>query len=199
MIYRRFIKRFIDVFAAFAGLVILSPVFLIVSLLLYITNNGSAYFLQQRPGKNASIFLLIKFKTMNENRDESGLLADDERLTKIGRFIRSISLDELPQLINILKGDMSLVGPRPLLIKYLPKYSKEQARRHEVRPGLTGWAQVNGRNALSWNAKFMYDNYYVDHLSFLLDLKILLLTVKKVITREGISSENNVTMEEFLG
>ncbi|MCK5840200.1 MAG: sugar transferase [Bacteroidales bacterium] len=197
--YRRFIKRFIDVFAAFAGLVILSPVFLIVSLLLYITNNGSAYFLQQRPGKNASIFLLIKFKTMNENRDESGLLADDERLTKIGRFIRSISLDELPQLINILKGDMSLVGPRPLLIKYLPKYSKEQARRHEVRPGLTGWAQVNGRNALSWNAKFMYDNYYVDHLSFLLDLKILLLTVKKVITREGISSENNVTMEEFLG
>lgn len=158
------------------------------------------FFTQERPGQYGKIFKVIKFKTMTDERDENGdLLPDEKRLTKIGKFIRSTSVDELPQLFNVLKGDMSLIGPRPLLPQYLPLYSKEQARRHEVRPGITGWAQVNGRNAISWTKKFELDVWYVDHCSFLLDLKIIFLTVKKVFVREGISSDTSVTMEPFTG
>ena len=183
------------------GLILLSPLFLILWIWLSIANKGAgAFFVQERPGKDEKIFKVIKFKTMNDERDAKGnLLPDSERLTRIGRFVRSLSLDELPQLINVLKGDMSLIGPRPLLIQYLPLYDEMQRRRHEVRPGITGWAQVNGRNAISWQEKFAYDVWYVDHLSLSLDIKILLKTVEKVFKREGISSQKSATMEPFTG
>ena len=199
--YKNGIKRIIDFVLSLIGLVVLSPVFIIVTILLYFANKGAGvFFTQERPGKEGRIFKVIKFKTMTDERDEKGeLLSDKERLTKIGQFIRSTSLDEIPQLINVLKGDMALIGPRPLLVEYLPLYSKQQARRHEVRPGITGWAQVNGRNAISWTDKFKLDVWYVDHLSFQLDLKIFFLTLKKVFMREAISSDTSVTMEKFKG
>ena len=199
--YRGLIKRLLDFFISLIALLILSPVLIIISVWLYFVNEGAGvFFTQDRPGKNNKIFRLVKFKTMNDKRDKDGkLLPDGVRLTKAGRFVRSTSLDEIPQLINVLKGDMSLIGPRPLLIKYLPLYNAEQARRHEVRPGITGWAQVNGRNAISWEEKFELDVWYVDHVSFLLDIKILLKTVYNVIKRKGISSETSATMEAFKG
>jgi len=198
--YKSLVKRFVDVFAAGIGLILLSPIFLLVTLGLFFANGGKPFFFQSRPGKNACIFKIVKFKTMNDKRNASGnLLPDAERLTPIGAFVRKTSLDEIPQLINVLKGDMSLIGPRPLLVQYLPLYDETQARRHEVRPGITGWAQVNGRNAISWKQKFEYDVWYVDHVSFLLDIKILFLTIKKVFVREGISQEGQATMEVFRG
>jgi len=199
--YIHFFKRLLDFMIALVGLIILSPLFLILWIVLSIANKGAGvFFLQERPGKDEKIFKVIKFKTMNDRRDENGiLLPDSERLTKIGRLVRSLSLDELPQLINVLKGDMALVGPRPLLVKYLSLYSKEQSRRHEVRPGITGWAQVNGRNAISWQEKFAYDVWYVDHISLSLDIKILLKTLEKVFKREGINSGTKATMEPFSG
>ena len=199
--YSFFLKRLIDFIVVFGVLVIIWPILLIMTLWLHFANRGAgAFFTQERPGQYGKIFKVIKFKTMTDERDENGdLLPDEKRMTKIGKFIRSTSVDELPQLFNVLKGDMSLIGPRPLLPQYLPLYSKEQARRHEVRPGITGWAQVNGRNAISWTKKFELDVWYVDHCSFLLDLKIIFLTVKKVFVREGISSDTSVTMEPFTG
>ena len=200
MFYKYFFKPLFDFIIAFAGFIILLPVFLFVVVLLVFTNNGKPFFFQTRPGLYGKIFKVIKFKTMNDRKDKSGnLLPDDKRLTGIGAFIRKTSLDEIPQLLNVIKGDMSLVGPRPLLVEYLPLYSKEQQRRHEVKPGITGWAQVNGRNAISWRQKFEYDAWYVDHISFLLDLKIIFLTVKKVFKSEGISSATAATMERFTG
>ena len=199
--YKYFFKGLIDFIFSFLALAILWPILLVVIIWLYFTNKGaSVFFLQERPGKDGKIFKVIKFKTMTDDRGVDGnLLPDVERLTKIGRFVRSTSIDELPQLINVLKGDMALIGPRPLLVQYLPLYSKEQIRRHEVRPGITGWAQVNGRNAISWTKKFELDVWYVDHCSFLLDLKIIFLTIKKVFVREGISQEGQATMEYFTG
>lgn len=198
--YKNSIKRIIDFLSSLPGLVIVSPVLVIVTILLAVANNGSTFFIQPRPGKNNRIFRLVKFKTMNDKRDENGkLLPDKERLTKVGKIMRSTSLDELPQLINVLKGDMSLVGPRPLLVKYLERYTPEQARRHEVRPGITGWAQVNGRNAISWEQKFEYDVWYVDHVSFMLDCKIIWKTLYHVIRRKGINASENTTMESFKG
>lgn len=198
--YSRFFKPLIDIVVSFTGLILLSPVFLIISVSLAFANEGRPFFFQSRPGKNGKIFRIVKFKTMNEKRGPDGnLLSDAERLTPIGRFVRKASLDEIPQLINVLKGDMSLVGPRPLLMEYMPLYSHEQARRHEVRPGITGWAQVNGRNAISWQHKFEYDVWYVDHVSFLLDLKIIFLTIKNVVKREGISKDGFATTEAFNG
>ncbi len=190
-----------DFVIALVGLIVLSPLLLILWIGLSIANKGAgAFFLQDRPGKDEKIFKVIKFKTMNDRRDENGnLLPDNERLTTIGRWIRSLSLDEIPQLINVLKGDMSLIGPRPLLVQYLPLYDEVQRRRHEVRPGITGWAQVNGRNVISWEQKFDYDVWYVDHLSLSLDFKILLKTVEKVFKREGINSQDSATMEPFKG
>ena len=199
--YRHFFKRLFDFVIALIGFIIISPLFLLLWIWLSIANKGAgAFFLQERPGKDEKIFKVIKFKTMNDKRDENGnLLPDSERLTTIGRWIRSLSLDEIPQLINVLKGDMALVGPRPLLVQYLPLYDEVQHRRHEVRPGITGWAQVNGRNAISWEQKFDYDVWYVDHLSLSLDIKILLKTIEKVFKREGINSGTHVTMEPFKG
>ena len=199
--YSFFLKRLIDFIVVFGVLVIIWPILLIMTLWLHFGNRGAgAFFTQERPGQYCKIFKVIKFKTMTDERDENGdLLPDEKRLTKIGKFIRSTSVDELPQLFNVLKGDMSLIGPSPILPQYLPLYSKEQARRHEVRPGITGWAQVNGRNAISWTKKFELDVWYVDHCSFLLDLKIIFLTVKKVFVREGISSDTSATMEPFIG
>ena len=199
--YLYFFKRVIDFILVFCVLAVILPIIFLIILWLYFANKGTGvFFTQERPGKYGKIFKVIKFKTMTDERDESGnLLPDEKRLTKIGKFIRSTSIDELPQLINVLKGDMALIGPRPLLPQYLPLYSKEQARRHEVRPGITGWAQVNGRNAISWAKKFELDVWYVDHCSFLLDLKIIFLTIKKVFVREGISSDTSVTMEAFTG
>lgn len=198
--YKNFFKRVIDFFASLFGLILLSPIFIIVTIGLYFANNGKPFFFQKRPGKNEKIFSIVKFKTMNDKKDENGnLLSDSERLTKIGSFVRKTSLDEIPQLINVLKGDMSLIGPRPLLIQYLPLYDEIQKRRHEVCPGITGWAQINGRNAISWKQKFEYDIWYVDNISLLLDIKILFLTIKKVFVREGISQEGQVTAEEFKG
>ena len=199
--YRIFFKRFFDVIISFTALVCLSPILVVVTIWLHFANKGAgAFFLQERPGKNAKIFKIIKYKTMTDERDANGnLLPDAERLTKVGRFVRSTSLDELPQLINVLKGDMSLIGPRPLLIKYLPLYSAIQARRHEVRPGITGWAQVNGRNAISWQKRFEFDVWYVDNLSLLTDIKIILITIKKVLYRSNISSSTSATMEPFDG
>lgn len=199
--YRFVFKRLIDFIISFFALLVLSPLFLFLIVCLYFTNKGTGvFFTQLRPGKNEKIFNVIKFKSMTDKRDIMGnLLPDSLRMTKIGKFIRSTSLDELPQLINVMKGDMSLIGPRPLLVKYLGLYNKNQARRHEVRSGITGWAQVNGRNAISWEQKFEYDVWYVDHMSVFLDIKILLLTIKKVFIREGVNSETTVTMEEFKG
>lgn len=177
------------------------PVLLLIAIWLHFANKGAgAFFTQERPGKNGKIFRVIKFKSMTDERDAEGkLLPDAKRLTHVGKFVRVTSIDELPQLINVLKGDMALIGPRPLLLQYLPLYSKEQARRHEVRPGITGWAQVNGRNTISWAKKFELDVWYVDHCSFLLDLKIVFMTIRKVFIREGISSDTSATMEVFTG
>lgn len=199
--YKHCIKRIFDFIFVLCTLTIIWPVLLLFTIWLHFANKGAgAFFTQERPGKHGKIFKVIKFKTMTDGRDIEGkLLPDAERLTKVGRFVRSTSVDEFPQLFNVLKGDMALIGPRPLLPQYLPLYSKEQARRHEVRPGITGWAQVNGRNAISWTKKFELDVWYVDHCSFLLDLKIIFLTVKKVFVREGISSDTSVTMEPFTG
>ena len=199
--YRHGLKRMIDFIFVFMALLIVGPILLFITLWLHFANKGvGAFFTQKRPGKNGICFRVIKFKTMTDKCDEDGnLLPDEQRLTKVGKFIRSTSIDELPQLINVLKGDMALVGPRPLLTQYLPLYNKEQMRRHEVRPGITGWAQVNGRNAISWTKKFELDVWYVNNLSFCLDLKILFLTIKKVFYRVDINSANDVTMEDFDG
>lgn len=198
--YKTILKPLFDFLAALFGLALLSPIFIIVMIGLAIANNGKPFFFQRRPGKNEKIFSIIKFKTMNDKKDAKGkLLPDGKRLTKIGSFVRKTSLDEIPQLINVLKGDMSLIGPRPLLPEYLPLYNTEQKRRHDVRPGITGWAQVNGRNAISWEQKFEYDVWYVAHQSFILDVKILFKTVKKVFVSEGISQEGQVTAEAFKG
>ncbi|WP_285269921.1 sugar transferase [Kaistella rhinocerotis] len=198
--YRIFFKRLIDFAAAALGLAVLSPVLLLVALGLVAVNAGKPFFFQTRPGKGGKLFRIIKFRTMNDRKDADGqLLPDAERLTAVGSFVRKTSLDEIPQLINVLKGDMSMIGPRPLLPEYLPLYSPEQARRHEVRPGITGWAQVNGRNAVSWEDKFKMDVWYVDHLSFMLDLKILMMTVQKVLKSEGINTAGQATTERFKG
>lgn len=200
-LYKSFFKRGIDIIASAGGLVVVSPILAITTIWLHFANKGAgAFFLQERPGKNSKIFKVVKFKTMTDERDANGeLLKDAQRLTKVGRFVRSTSIDELPQLWNVLKGDMSLIGPRPLLVKYLSRYTPEQARRHEVRPGITGWAQVNGRNNISWDQKFALDVYYVDHLSFALDCKVILTTVKKVFMREDISATGEATIKEFFG
>lgn len=199
--YKHCLKRVFDFLFALVALLVLCPVLLLITVGLHVANKGAgAFFFQERPGRYGKLFKVIKFKTMTDERDEQGqLLPDAERLTKIGKIVRSLSIDELPQLVNVLKGDMALIGPRPLLPQYLPLYSKEQARRHEVRPGITGWAQVHGRNAISWTKKFELDVWYVDHCSFLLDVKIFFLTIKKVIVREGISQEGQATMEYFNG
>lgn len=199
--YKLILKRIIDFFIVLCVLLVIWPFLLLITIWLHFANKGAgAFFTQARPGKDGKIFKVIKFKTMTDERNVDGnLLPDAERLTKVGRFVRSTSIDELPQLINVLKGDMALIGPRPLLPQYLPLYSKEQARRHEVRPGITGWAQVNGRNAISWTKKFELDVWYVDHCSFSLDVKIVFLTIKKVFMREGISQEGQATMEFFNG
>lgn len=199
--YRKFFKRFLDISVSLTALLLLGWLIVLFILLLHFANKGAGvFFLQPRPGKDAKIFKVIKFKTMTDERDENGnLLPDADRLTKIGRFVRSTSVDELPQLINVLKGDMSLIGPRPLLVQYLPLYSKEQARRHEVRPGITGWAQCHGRNAISWQEKFKLDVWYVDHLSFLVDIKIILVTLKNVLLRKDINSVTSATIEPFKG
>ncbi|UTX50632.1 sugar transferase [Chryseobacterium sp. MA9] len=198
--YKNYLKRIFDFVIALIGITFLLPIFLIVMVGLFLSNNGKPFFFQQRPGKNGKIFKIIKFKTMNDKKDSNGnLLSDAERLTAIGSFVRKTSLDEIPQLINVLKGDMSLIGPRPLLVQYLPLYNEHQARRHDVRPGITGWAQVNGRNAISWNQKFDYDVWYVENISLMLDVKIFFLTAKKVFIREGVSADGHVTIEPFQG
>ena len=199
--YKHFFKRIIDFILSLIGFIIISPIFIVVWIWLTIANKGAgALFFQERPGKDEKIFKVIKFKTMTDERDASGnLLPDAERLTKVGKFVRSTSLDEIPQLLNVIKGDMSLIGPRPLLVQYLPLYSDFQKRRHKVRPGITGWAQINGRNAISWKQKFEYDVWYVDNISLSLDFKILLKTIQKVFKREGISSYTSATMEPFKG
>ncbi|WP_313382052.1 sugar transferase [Proteiniphilum saccharofermentans] len=199
--YKYFLKRSLDFFLAFMGFIIISPIFLLLWIWLSIANSGAgAFFFQERPGKDEKIFRVIKFKTMNDRKDASGnLLPDAQRLTKVGKFVRTTSLDEIPQLLNVIKGDMSLIGPRPLLVQYLPLYDETQRRRHEVRPGITGWAQVNGRNAISWEQKFAYDVWYVDNVSLSLDVKILMKTIQKVFKREGISSDSSATMEPFKG
>ncbi len=193
-----FFKRFIDLIFASFGLIISSPILVIATVGLYFANQGKPFFFQLRPGLNGVIFKIVKFKTMNDKKDAQGnLLSDEQRLTKIGKFVRKTSLDELPQLWNVIKGDMSLMGPRPLLPEYLPLYDAIQSRRHKLKPGITGWAQVNGRNAISWQQKFEYDVWYVDNISFLLDLKIIILTIKKVFISEGINSQGQVTTEAF--
>lgn len=198
--YKSIFKRIIDCTLSLIGLLVLLPLFLVVTCVLAIQNRCSVFFTQSRPGKNEKIFKVIKFKTMNDRKDNAGnLLPDSERLTSIGRFIRRTSLDELPQLINVLKGDMSLIGPRPLLFQYLPLYNEKQKRRHDVKPGITGWAQINGRNAITWEKKFEYDVWYVDNMSFALDFKILLLTMKKVFKSEGINQAGQATAETFKG
>ena len=199
--YKYFLKRVIDFIIVLIALLFIWPVLLMIYIWLTIANKGAgAFFFQERPGLHGKVFKVLKFKTMTDERDiEGNLLPDVDRLTKVGKFVRSMSIDELPQLINVLKGDMALIGPRPLLPQYLLLYSKEQARRHEVRPGITGWAQVSGRNAISWTKKFELDVWYVDHCSFLLDLKIVFMTIKKVFVREGISSATSATMEYFTG
>ena len=220
--YKHFFKRFLDFWISLIVLIIISPILLLVTIWLHFANKGNnnvndnlnlnerkgwlkrwldpAIFLQERPGKDGKIFKVIKFKTMTDEKDAEGnLLPDEVRLTKVGRFVRSTSIDELPQLINVLKGDMSLIGPRPLLVQYLPLYSKEQMRRHEVRPGISGWAQCHGRNQISWTEKFKLDVWYVDHLSFMTDLQVIMITIKKVLFREDINSDNDATMEDFDG
>ena len=198
--YKNFIKPVIDFVLALVGFLFLSPVFVLVTIGLFFANDGKPFFFQLRPGKNGKIFKIIKFKTMTDKKDENGnLLPDADRLTKIGSFVRKTSLDEIPQLLNVIKGDMALVGPRPLLPQYLELYNDFQRRRNEVKPGITGWAQVNGRNSISWEKKFEYDVWYVDNLSFLLDIKILIMTVLKVVKSEGINEQGQATSEEFKG
>ena len=199
--YKHFFKRVIDFIIALCALLVIWPILLVIAVWLYFANKGAgAFFLQERPGKDGRIFRVIKFKSMTDEKDASGnLLSNEQRITKVGAFIRKTSIDDLPQLVNVLKGDMALIGPRPLLPEYLPLYSKEQARRHEVRPGITGWAQCHGRNAISWTRKFELDVWYVDHCSFLLDLKIIFTTIKKVLVREGISQQGQATTEKFNG
>ena len=200
-IYRDCIKRLLGFSIALVAVICLSPLFLVVTIWLHFANKGAgAFFFQERPGKDGKIFKIIKYKTMTDERDANGkLLPDAQRLTRVGRFVRSTSIDELPQLFNVLKGDMAIIGPRPLLVQYLPLYSPEQARRHEVRPGITGWAQCHGRNTLSWHDKFKLDVWYVDHCSFLTDVKVILTTIKKVIARDGIAQNGQATMETFNG
>ena len=199
--YKNFFKRFFDFWIALIALICVSPILIVVTIWLHFANKGAgAFFFQERPGKDAKIFKVVKFKTMTDERDENGnLLPDEDRLTKVGKFVRSTSLDELPQLFNVLKGDMALIGPRPLLVQYLSLYSKEQARRHEVRPGISGWAQCHGRNNISWAKKFELDVWYVDHVSLLTDLKVIWITVMKVLKRADISQEGQATMEAFNG
>lgn len=199
--YAHFLKRFFDFCISLFAIIVLSPVLVVVTVWLHFANKGAgAFFTQERPGKDAKIFRVIKFKTMTDERDAEGnLLPDVQRLTRVGKVVRSLSLDELPQLLNVLKGDMALIGPRPLLVKYLPLYTKEQMRRHEVRPGITGWAQVNGRNAITHTKKFEYDVWYVDHLSFALDVKILWMTVLNVLRRKDISTAGEATAPTFNG
>lgn len=199
--YKHFFKRFFDFWISLFVLVLISPVLLAVAIWLHFANKGAgAFFLQERPGKDAKIFKVIKYKTMTDERDADGnLLPDVQRLTKVGKLVRSLSIDELPQLINVLKGDMALIGPRPLLPKYLPLYTKEQMRRHEVRPGISGWAQCHGRNAISFTERFKLDVWYVDHCTLLTDLKVIWITVMKVLKRDGISEEGHATMESFNG
>ncbi len=199
--YKHFLKRLLDIFIPGIVLLCIGWLLILIAIFLHFANKGAGvFFLQERPGKDEKIFKVIKFKTMTDERDANGkLLPDAQRLTKVGKFVRSASIDELPQLINVFKGDMSLIGPRPLLVQYLTLYSDKQARRHEVKPGMTGWAQVNGRNAISWEQKFEYDVWYVDNLSLWLDIKILFLTVKKVFFRDGINAASNITMEPFKG
>ena len=201
MIYKNFLKRFFDFIISFIALVCISPLLLIVTVWLHFANKGAgAFFLQERPGKNEKIFKVIKFKTMTDERDENGnLLPDEVRLTKVGKFVRSTSIDELPQLINVFKGDMSLIGPRPLLPQYIPLYSPEQRRRHEVRPGISGWAQCHGRNAISWTERFKLDVWYVDHCTLWTDIQVIWITVIKVLKRADISEEGQATMEGFNG
>lgn len=198
--YKNYIKPLLDFIISLTAFLILLPVFILISVILFFANNGKPFFFQKRPGKDEKIFEIVKFKTMNDKTDNEGyLLPDAKRLSLVGKFIRKTSLDEIPQLLNVIKGDMSLIGPRPLLVEYLSLYNDLQKKRHNVKPGITGWAQVNGRNALSWEKKFEFDIWYVNNLSFLLDIKIYLLTVKKVFQSEGISSRTNVTMEKFSG
>lgn len=199
--YAHFFKRFFDFWISLIALICISPILIVVTIWLHFANKGAgAFFFQERPGKDGKIFKVIKFKTMTDERDASGnLLPDADRLTKVGKFVRSTSIDELPQLINVLKGDMALIGPRPLLVQYLPLYSMEQMRRHDVRPGISGWAQCHGRNQITWTEKFKLDVWYVDHLSLLTDLKVIFITIKKVLFREDINSDNDTTMEDFNG
>ena len=198
--YRNFLKRWMDFLLALTAFIIFIPFFILLSILLFILNRGTPFFMQPRPGKGERIFKVIKFKTMNDRKDDRGnLLPDADRLTPFGKFVRKTSLDEIPQLLNVIKGDMSLIGPRPLLVQYLPLYNEFQRKRHSVRPGITGWAQVNGRNAISWEQKFEYDVWYVNNMSFLLDLKIFLLTVKKILKSEGISQQGHATAPAFSG
>ena len=198
--YKCFFKRLFDFIISLIALICISPILLLLTIWLFFANKGGVFFFQERPGKDAKVFKIIKFKTMTDEKDTNGnLLDDDERLTKVGRFIRSTSLDELPQLINVLKGDMALIGPRPLLPQYLPLYSAEQMRRHEIRPGITGWAQIHGRNAISWTEKFKLDVWYVDHCSFWTDLKVIFGTIHSVLLRKDINSATAATMEEFNG
>ncbi len=198
--YKLFLKYILDFFVALLGLLLLSSILLLVTIVLWIANSGKPFYFQFRPGKNGQLFTIIKFKTMNDKKDNFGnFLSDKNRLTKIGKFVRKTSIDELPQLINVLKGDMSLIGPRPLLPEYLPLYNELQKKRHEVKPGITGWAQINGRNTISWEQKFEYDTWYVENISFKLDCKILYLTIKKVFKREGITARNSVSTEAFKG
>ncbi len=200
-LYRDYIKRALGFIISLVALVCLSPLLLVVTIWLHFANKGAgAFFVQERPGKDAKIFKIIKFKTMTDERDAEGnLLPDEDRLTRVGKFVRSTSIDELPQLINVLKGDMALIGPRPLLVRYLPLYSPEQARRHEVRPGISGWAQCHGRNTVSWEDKFKLDVWYVDHCTLMTDLKILFISIRKVLIHDGISQEGQATMKEFTG
>lgn len=199
--YKHFFKRFLDFWISLIVLILISPILLVVTIWLHFANKGAgAFFFQERPGKDAKIFKVIKFKTMTDERDAEGnLLPDEQRLTKVGKFVRSTSIDELPQLINVLKGDMALIGPRPLLPQYLPLYSPEQARRHEVKPGISGWAQCHGRNAISWTEKFKLDVWYVDHVSLMTDLKVIWITIMKVIKRADINEAGQATMEAFNG
>ena len=199
-VYKTYIKRIVDFFLSLFGLIILSPVLLVVIVLLAIANSGKPFFFQKRPGKNGQLFTIIKFKTMNDKKDIAGNLLNDKfRLTKIGNFVRKTSLDEIPQLLNVLIGDMSLIGPRPLLPEYLPLYNSEQKKRHLVRPGITGWAQINGRNTISWQQKFEYDVWYVEHLSFKLDVQIIIRTIKKVLKSDGIYAGSDIVMNRFKG
>ena len=199
--YKNFFKRFLDFWISLIVLIIISPILLVITIWLHFANKGAgAFFFQERPGKDAKIFKVIKFKTMTDERDAEGnLLPDEKRLTKVGKFVRSTSIDELPQLINVLKGDMALIGPRPLLVQYLPLYAPEQARRHEVRPGISGWAQCHGRNAISWDEKFKLDVWYVDHCTLWTDIKVIFITIKNVLMRKDINSSTSATMEVFTG